>query len=270
MTHLRTTFPLIVSLAALLIGCGDVQEQELAKASVTSALQTSRSAGVGTVVYEALDESTCLDPETAAAEAAARPVVGLYPSECAQKTHDGPSLHLELDDCTGPFGRVLLEGGLDAALRPVTCAELHADVSDSGDLTANGRDVEYSASADITAEGTRRDVTWSAHWATTTKLGKEIAQTSDLAIVIDTTTSCLAIDGTAAGYVGDHDFNSQIEGLTVCPDACPTAGTVRIQAEGWRRERSLVLEFDGSETAKVTGSDGDTFDVSMVCSGDEE
>lgn len=270
MTHLRTTFPLLVSLAALLIGCGDVQEQELAQASVTSALQTSRSAGVGQVVYESLDDSKCLDPATAAAEAAARPVVGLYPSECASKTHDGPSLHVELDGCTGAFGRVRLDGGLDADLRPVSCGELHADVTDSGDLTANGREVEYSASADITAEGTLRDVAWSAHWATTTRLGKEVAQTSDLAIVLDTATSCLAIDGTTAGYVGAYDFDSEIEGLTVCPDACPTAGTVRIHAEGRRRERSLVLEFDGTETARVTNAEGETFDVAMVCSGDEE
>ncbi len=261
--------PLFSLFALGLAGCAQAMDQELAEASVQSALQTSRNSGVGKVVFDAVDPTACLDPAAAAAEAAARPTAGLYPSSCVAKTADGADLHVELDDCTGPFGRVHLDGGLDATFTASACDKLHAEVVDSGDLTANQRDLEYSASAEITVDGDLRNVDWAGHWSTTTRMGKEAEQTSDLAIVVHAQSGCLDVSGTTKGHLGDHDFDSTIEGLSVCPDACPAAGTVRVTAEGWRRERSLLIEFDGSNVAKVTIDDEDVHEVEMVCDADE-
>src|SRR5262245_50294646 len=113
MTSARSTvFAVSVTVATLaLAGCGKADD-EVAVASVQSALQTSRSAGLGKITYEHVDPNACLDPAAAAREAADRPTVGLYPDGCAAKTADGTSLHVALDDCTGAFGRVHLNGGI--------------------------------------------------------------------------------------------------------------------------------------------------------------
>lgn len=261
--------PVFALLAAGLTGCGQI-EQQVVEASVQSALETSRNSGIGKLAYESVEPKTCLDPAAAAAEAAARPSVGVYPSSCAEKVASGDSLHVELDDCTGAFGRVHLNGGIDADFSSSACDRLHADVVDSGDLTVNDRALEYGATAEITVDGALRNVAWAGHWSTTTRRGKEIAQTSDLDLVIDTTTDCLTVDGTARGHWGDYDFDKTIEGLQICPDACPSAGTVRAEIEGWAKDRSLVIEFDGSEIARVTGTDGELYEVTMVCSGDAD
>jgi hypothetical protein len=257
------------TLTALLAGCGNADKM-IAEASVESALQTSRSTGITKVVVDdARPDSGCLDPVAAAAEAAARPSAGLYPEGCATKTADGATVHAELDDCTGPFGRVHLDGGLDAELSATSCEQLHANIFDAGDLTANDAPLEYSASADITASETQRFVDWTGRVALTTKRGQEVEQTSDLSVVVDVADDCLSIDGTAAGHVDSVEYDVNLEGLRVCPGACPARGRVGVHAEGRRREASLSIEFDGSSTATVTGTDGDVFTVEMVCNDDE-
>jgi len=257
------------ALTWLLTGCGSVDEQ-IAEASVQSALETSRSAGLGKVTYGEIEHETCFDELAAAQEAAARPAVGLYPEGCATKIADGASLHMELDDCTGPFGRVHLDGGVDARFSSASCDTVHAEVADAGDLVANDHPLDYSASADITAAGSLRTVSWAGHWSTTTKRGLEVEQSSDLAIRLDVSDSCLSLEGTTSGHVSQWDVDARIEGLRVCPGSCPAAGTVAVEIDGPRRDRSLAIAFDGSNIAKVTGTDGDVFEVEMICNDDED
>jgi hypothetical protein len=264
-------FLAFAALGLALGGCGPLDEQALAEASVTSALQTSRSAGAGKLVLDGALQDGCMTPVDAAAEAAARPSVGLYPSSCVTKVQDGASVHAELSDCTGAFGRVHLNGGVDATFSEGgACDKLHAEIVDSGDLTGNDRPIEYSASAEITVREALRDVAWSGSWSATTKRGEEVAQTSELLITVDTATDCIALGGDTSGYVGDIDVDTTIEGLSVCPEACPSAGTLNVHVDGRRRERSLTVVFDGSSTAKVTGSSGREFEIDMVCNDDEE
>jgi hypothetical protein len=262
-------FALLAALALTTIaGCAG-REEELAEASVTSALQTSRSAGLGKLVYEGVAERECLSPERAAEIAADRPTVGMYPAECTTKTPDGANVHVALEDCTGPFGRVQLDGSVDATFTSPSCDELHADLAGGGDLTANGRPLHYSASADIRVEEGGWDVDWSAHWATTTKLGLDVENTSDLEVLVDDETSCLHVDGGTYGSAGRFTFDTEMEGLVVCPGECPAAGAVDVHVEGRRRERTLRIEFDGSSEARVTRNDGDVFTVDMICNDDE-
>ena len=272
MPRAASSLVLASTLTTLLVGCGNT-DRMLAEASVESALQTSRSTAITKVVVDdprrEQGDTGCLDPVAAAAEAAARPSAGLYPEGCATKTAEGATVHAELDDCTGPFGRVHLDGGIDAELSTTSCEQLHAELFDSGDLTANEAPLEYSATAEITASETQRFVDWSGRVALTTKRGQEVEQTSDLAVVGDVADDCLSIEGTAAGHVDSVEYDVNLEGLRVCPGACPERGTVGVHAEGRRREASISIEFDGSSTARVTGTDGDVFTVEMVCNDDE-
>jgi hypothetical protein len=267
MNHLRMLPAAALALLAL-PGCTGTLEEEVADAVVASALETGNTGPQGRFIIDArpAQADACLaDAAAAAADAAARPVVGLYPAECLTKTADGVELHGEFDGCTGPFGRVTLQGGMDATFSPLADCRMHADVADSGDFTANDRPLDYSAQADITYRDGGRDVEWTAHWTGTTRRGRDIEHDSSLDVQADDATGCLAVAGTTSGHVDEWQFGTTIDGLRICPEACPEAGVVEATLEGKNRDRTIRVEFDGSNVAQVTGWTGREFEVEMVC-----
>jgi len=264
MSKLRSC--VVVCLAASsLTGCVVDLEEEFATAVVTSALETPKKQTAGREIAEALSEDCDLTAEAAAAEAAGRPTVGLYPAGCAEKVAEGADVHVRFAGCTGVFGRVELNGGLDASLEVTGECLLRADIADTGDLTTNGRALRYEATADIEVLDGARDVAWNAHWSGTTRRGRTIEQTSELQVLVDHPTSCLAIDGTAKGHVDEYDYGISIAELAICPDACPSAGFIEAYWEGRWKDRSITVEFDGSNVAQVVGWSGREFEVEMVC-----
>ena len=168
----------------------------------------------------------------------------------------------------GPFGRVTLAGGVDATFQNAGECRLHVDIVDSGDLTANGHDLLYTATADVTLLEHEREVDWHASFQGTTWRGKPIRQTSDLDVVVDGSTNCRDIVGAARGRVGNHDYRTTIESLYICPGECPSSGKVSAFVTGRWRDRSIAVHFDGSNQAKVTGWTGREFEVETVCGAD--
>jgi len=254
-----------IASATLMMGCGDFVEQELAEASVGSALSTSESTKMTRNFFRRPVGESCLDATAAAEEVAARPQVGLYPTGCVDKQASGPDVHAEYDGCTGPFGRVEIFGGIDAHFEELECNRLSAHIEDSGDLTGNGNLVEYRADADIEVEGELRFVDWVGHWSADTDRGRHVEHDAELDVVIDASTDCFTIGGGAHGTAGRWSLTSEIQDLTVCPEVCPASGTIDIVAEGPRREFALQVAFDGSDVATVTAEDGDVYLVDMVC-----
>jgi hypothetical protein len=264
----------ILALDAAIAGCAPDDEYDLAEASISSALETSRSGATGNVVAgslrvreDATSENLCVDAARLAADAAARPVTGLYPDGCAVKSVDGDAVHVELHDCTGAFGRAHLAGGIDAHV--TGCDEsgkVHATLGDSGDLTGNGRPIRWHADAVVTPGDGAYDVAWQASWSATTKRDRLVEHTSSLDIRVDAQSSCLDIAGTTRGHVDAIQFGSTIDGLQVCPDRCPDAGTITVVRDGRRGEKTIVVTFDGTDHAKVHGSKG-TFEVPLACDG---
>jgi len=262
----RYTLVLTVGLFAC-VGCQRMQEQALAEAAISSTLQTSQRGGTGKTVIDGMDpeQDACpVDPAAAAARAASRPS-HLYPETCTVKTSDGANLHVTFNDCTGPFGRVHLNGGVNAVFSPAASCAVHAEIEDDGTLTGNGNAIDYGASADIVTKPGHRDVTWAAHWTTVTKRGRHVEQQSSLNILVDDATDCLDIVGTTNGHVDEYPFGTVIDGLVVCPGKCPSAGTVTASFDGKYRDVEITIRFDGSSTAHVTGKRGRQFDVEMVC-----
>jgi hypothetical protein len=245
-----------------LTGCAEAGEQAAAEAVVASALETHQNGAVGKDVAEPSD--CTLDPEAAAQAIAARPSAAFIPSSCVQKTADGNTLHVELDDCSGRFGKARVNGGLDATLTSSAECSVHAEIVDSGNLEANGRKFEYQASADIVRESDHENVAWQAEWSGTTRRGYEIHQTSDFDLVTHPS-GCVDANGTAKGEVNGRDYDIDVNGLSVCPDACPTSGTVHGRIDGRFRDRDLTITFDGTTAAHVVGWSGRNFDVTMDC-----
>ena len=266
MSKLAVCSVAIIACAAL-SGCAAELEEEFATAVVTSSLETPRKQSAAQEVADSLGEDCDeMSAATAAQEAAGRPAVGLYPSSCVAKTADGADLHAQYSGCTGAFGQVEISGGLDASFEVTGACMLRADIVDSGDLTANGKALDYEAIADIEVVPGKRLVDWNAHWTGTTRRDRDIEQSSQLRVDVDHLSSCLLIGGTAEGTIDNRfDYGTQIEGLAICPDECPSAGVVEAHWQGYARERSVTVTFDGSDMAHVDGWTGREFDVKMVC-----
>jgi len=244
----------VLALAALVIvptGCAADDDEDEASATTTSALQAQSQDGVLDGVLDT-EGTLAPEPEAAAKRIVESPVRGLHPAGCATKTREGNVVTLKLDKCTGPFGRVVLEGSLVATFSRASANDLHVDIVAANGTTANGRQFTYAARADVRFEGTQRSVTYHGASSGTTKRGKSFSRQTDLAIVADVATHCAQIDGTSNGTVGRYDINLTIEGFKGCRDACPTAGLARATVDGpLVKNASVEVTFDGSEKAHV-------------------
>jgi hypothetical protein len=193
-------------------------------------------------------------------------VAGFYPAGCVSSTRSGVEVHLQFDDCTGPFGLVRLNGGIDATFS-LKEGKLHAELVDSGDLTVQDNPVDYAASSDIRIDEGGYALTWTASWGGETAGGEAFHHTSDLDITSDPETGCATLSGDSSGSVGERGMDSVIEGYAVCPLECPSAG--KITSTGKSSGRTVVVEFDGSATAQVTLPSGDVHEAPLVCSAAE-
>jgi hypothetical protein len=251
-------------LLSLVLGCGSA-EDAFATALVTSALQSPQAQQLtDDVVQESCDALTADD---FARDVAARPAVGLYPAECVTKHAEGAELAVAYDACTGPFGRVKLDGSVQATFEASGACRLRADIADTG-LTANGRPLAYQATAEIEVREDAHAVEWQAHFSGTTRRGRSVEQASNFDVLVDRATSCRSFDGEAAGNVDGIEYDFSVSGMSLCPGECPESGVVRGTWHG-RRERDFRVDFDGSSVARVTLPSGRVKDVSMLCDAAE-
>ncbi|MDX2054025.1 MAG: hypothetical protein SFV15_16615 [Polyangiaceae bacterium] len=260
------TLASVLAFTALpLAGCSGAADEEIANAVITSALQSDNNGEVGDVVADSPSPECENDPNVWASKAAARPQVFLNPVGCATKTATGAALHIDFNQCTGPFGRMLLAGGVDAKFSNGSSCEAHVEVADSGNLTSNGNPLNYKASGDIRLISGQRSTTWHSEIIGTSRRGKPLQMSSDRSVVLNEVSHCVDVMGTSTGTVGGRSFSTNIESLSVCPGKCPSAGVLRAHIDGRFRDRTLEVRFDGSKHAQVTGINGDEFTVEMQC-----
>jgi hypothetical protein len=254
-----------LALALLLTACGP-SEDDFATAIVTSALQAPKAHELSDDVVD--EPCGMLTAERAAVAAASRPTTTLYPESCVDKTADASTVHVTFDGCTGPFGRLKLDGGVDARFEVMDECRLRADLHDTG-LTGNGRPLEYQASADIVVLDGAHEIAWNAHVSGTTRRGRSIEQVSAMQVVLDPATGCRTLTGNADGNVDGFEYDWGVTGMSVCPAECPSSGVVKAAWHRGRRDRNFRVEFDGSSVAHVTLPNGDTRDIAMVCAAAE-
>lgn len=257
-----------VILAQALCGCmaAEVSEEAFAAGVASSALETTHKQQFDREIALGLDDACAgLKAEDIAKAVAQAPSVGLFPAGCVTKAADGAKVVVDYNDCTGPFGRVKLSGGIDATFSVSTECAVRAELSDRGDLTTNGKPLEYEAAGDITIRTGARDIDWNARWAGTTDGGEPIEQSSELVVSLDVGTHCMSAAGSASGSVDGHDYSWEATDYRVCPGECPRSGEFVATLEGRRRERTLTVRFDGTNVARVTGWTGREFDVELVC-----
>lgn len=249
-------------LALFAAACGfQPDETDFATASATSALEHGTDAA-----DDGIENAECsLDAVEIARRTAASEPRAFTPKSCVRRTPAGPSVHAELDDCRGIYGRSIVSGGFDADFSVSDQCELILDLADSGDATANGSPFTYTAAALVTPGAGQRDVDWSAEWEGTTPKGRSIHNRTSLHLKTALATRCRTVDGSAWGSVDEHDYEIEVSELSVCPNACPTQGRVSASVQGRRREYALSITFDGSPSAHVVGWSGREFDVELDC-----
>lgn len=256
-------------LAVLLVvhtGCSSQVEEEEASATATSALQAHNQSGITEGVID-IEGGLAPEPEDAAKAVAERPTRGLQPEGCATKTRDGNVVTLTLSGCSGPFGRVKMDGTLKATFTKTAPDVLHVAVVGDG-LHANGASFDYGADLDVAYDGASRKLTYHGHSDGKTKRGVAFSRHTDLTIVADTDTKCVAIDGVSKGSIGRFDLDLTIDGFKGCQNACPTAGVAKATLRTPRREVDIELSFDGSDSAHVTAPKHH-FDVKLDCDAAE-
>jgi hypothetical protein len=245
-------------LAALFVlapteGCAreDEDDEEEASATTTSALQAQSQAGLTEGVVDT-EGSLAPDPEEAARKVLEFPTRGLLPEGCATKTREANVVTLKLANCTGPFGKVVVNGSLVATFSRAAQDLLHVAMVSAEGTVASGKPLTYKADADVRFEGGQRFLTYAGRSSGTTARGRSFARQTDLSIVADVTTHCASIDGVSKGTVGRYEVDLTIQGFKGCRDACPTAGLARATVDGpLIKDASVEVTFDGSDRARV-------------------
>jgi hypothetical protein len=241
----------VLAVFGLLTACASQSDDEEASATTTSALQAQSQGGITDAVVDT-EGTLAPEPEEAAKAVTEHELRGLRPAGCATKTRDGNVVTLKVDKCTGPFGKVVLEGTLVATFSKTSDDTLHVDIAAGDGTTADGRALTYEAQADVRFDGTQRFLTYHGHSSGTTKRGKDYARHTDLSIVADIATHCAQIDGASKGNVGAYEIDLTIEGFKGCRDVCPSAGLARATVDGpLVKSASIEVSFDGSDKAHV-------------------
>jgi len=252
-------------------GCSAQAGSEEASGSTTSALQAQSETGLTNGVLD-IDGTLAPDPNVAAQAVAEKPTSGLIPAGCATKTLAANVVTMKLDGCTGPFGKVVMNGTLTATFSKSADDTLHVDVASGSDLVANDRAVTYQAHADVTYDGTTRHLVYQGASSGTTKRGKDFSRQTDLTVDTDTATHCATIDGTSNGSIGKYTIDLTIQGVHGCTGSCPSAGSAHAEISGpLVHDASLDVSFDGSNEAhvKVKTRNVRNFDVAMDCDAAE-
>jgi hypothetical protein len=249
---LATTALALASLTFVPTGCAPADEgDEEASATTTSALQAQNQDGVMDGVLDT-EGAVAPEPEDAAKKVTDVPSSRFQPAGCATKTRDGNIVTWKLDKCTGPFGKVVLEGSLVATFSKTTANDLHVDVVASEGTTGNGHALTYAAQVDVRFDGTQRVVAYHGSSSGTTKRDKPFSRHTDVTIAFDSATHCGQIDGVSKGSIGHYDVNVTIEGVKACRDACPAGGTAKATVDGpLVKGASIDVTFDGSDKAHV-------------------
>jgi hypothetical protein len=247
-------------------GTADAAEEQVASDGTEAMTASVQSTQLGNVVFSSVSSQ---DPSTAVTQLAS--AMPLYPAGCVTEAKDPTNpavVDVTFTDCTGPFGLVHLDGELIVTLSAGAGGALNAQIA-GDDLTANGHAIDFDATARITVSGATRTVDWQGNWTATDDKGDTLAHTSNLTIVVDTSTSCVTENGTAVTTVAKRVVDTTITGFEVCRDADGTAGcpTGKVEHVGKTSGKTVTVDFNGSDEAAVTGPEGYTFDVPLVCGG---
>jgi hypothetical protein len=244
-----TLRPVIALFSTVLLcaGCASSQDDDDLDDEKTATTASAIDLGMNA---DEIDDLASLTPAQAARDLASST------SGCRVRTVDpvNPNVvHVVLTNCTGRFGKHVVNGNVTVTFSANTDGSLHSEHV-SSNLTIDGRPFSRTASSDIKVTGNVRYVSRHSEKTGTKKNGATLVHTGDHVIVHDRTTRCRTVNGTGLSIAsGNRRIDSTITNFQTCDtatgeDLCPT-GT--IEHVNHTKSKTVNKLFDGSTTATI-------------------
>jgi hypothetical protein len=195
------------------------------------------------------------------------PAGGFYqPPGCLVENSDSATKTntYTFSDCTGPFGLLHLTGVVTAVWSVASGDTLDVTLSASNFQVNKATLSSWNANATITANGSSRDMVWSASLSGTTGSGRAFSRTNNKNISWTVGEPCLAISGTSQGTITGLDLRTVITSYSRCEGSCPAAGS-EIQVTDVSNGDSVAVKYLGGAEAQFTGVNGTVTDIPLLC-----
>lgn len=164
--------------------------------------------------------------------------------------------------CSGPRGLFNITGEVKVKYSATESA-LHLDVV-ATKLTINRATVDWTASADVTADGVKRTMTWKAQLSGATARERNFGRTTDSKIEWSIGEPCLGLSGTSVGDVRGRSIRVDVSNFRRCRGGCPEAGGV-IAITNVAKGTRVEVRYDGTDRATLVASDGRSAEVGLLC-----
>ncbi|MBX3203831.1 MAG: hypothetical protein KF764_02120 [Labilithrix sp.] len=225
---------------------------------ITSSLVSASPGSIGL----ASTELSGRDLDTRALGDGARAIY--FPRGCLEVVDDPATrtATYTFNRCMGPSGLRAVSGAVTANYR-VEAGRLYLELTASG-FSVNRATLDWTATADISAVGPDRTMTWKAAIEGTTAGGRTFRRQNQHTISWKLGESCFALDGSSEGAIGAREIRTRIEGFRRCRRACPDAGG-RIVVTNVTTQAEYELRYDGTNQATFVGPQGNEVAIPLLC-----
>ena len=198
-----------------------------------------------------------------AASAIAAAVSTYYPNGCATATANANVVTFVLNNCSGPLGLVNSSGTITATLSATGNGQIQIQLAGNR-VTANGATINLATTGVVTiGTNSQKTLTVSSMSSGTGAYGNSAVHMGMYTLVWPTGTNCGTINGTLSG-VGTGGYSgttTQINNYVACAGACPKSGSATSMFNGG----TVMLTFNGSNTAACTASNGTSASIALHC-----
>lgn len=195
-----------------------------------------------------------------------------FPRTCVDGVHDeaAQTVSYEFRRCSGPNGLRGVEGRVSAHYM-VSPDHLHLDLTADA-LTINDATVDWSATADVTSNGSDRSMTWKAQLEGTSAGKRTFARSSEHTVVWRLGEPCLEVSGFSDGTIRKRNqaegegrqIRTEISNFRRCRADCPENGG-KITVTDVSKNKFIELRYDGTNRATFVAPNGKESSLPLLC-----
>jgi hypothetical protein len=186
------------------------------------------------------------------------------PSGCLTVTDDTTTKTASyvFANCSGPYGINHVSGTVTVTYSSSAPTQLTLNYAATG-LKINAATIDWTAKADITANGSARDMVWAGHFTGTTGRGRAFERTNNKDIKWTVGVPCVSVSGTSDGTVTGKELKTTIKSWNQCAHSCPEAGS-EISIIDVAANQTYDVKYDAND-AVYTGPAGKPYTFTPAC-----
>jgi hypothetical protein len=195
-----------------------------------------------------------------------------FPRSCLEVTQDtaAQTATYKFDNCMGPNGLRGVKGQVSAHYT-INPEHLHLEIT-ADNLTINDATVDWAATADITAVGADRSMTWKAQLLGVTAGKRSFSRNNEHTVAWRLGEPCLEVSGFSSGAIQKRDqaegegreIRTDISDFKRCRGGCPEAGG-KISVTNVSKNKVIELRYDGTNRATFVAPNGKESSVPLLC-----